>query len=58
MEELLIKLLSQYLVLCGLYQQEKVDIESSDDYFRKVIHYITQDLQNCISSTVSVLCTI
>lgn len=48
------KLLSQYLVLKILYLEEKTDIETSDNFFRKVVHYINQDLQKTIISTVSI----
>nr|XP_023022170.1 MAR-binding filament-like protein 1-1 [Leptinotarsa decemlineata] len=50
-EHSVMKLMSHYLVLSILYIQEKKDIDCSDNFFRKVIHYISQDLENCLSRT-------
>ncbi|KAG5887555.1 hypothetical protein JTB14_002261 [Gonioctena quinquepunctata] len=50
-EDSIKKLLSRYLVLSILYMQEKEDIDGSDKFFRKVIHYISKDLESCIART-------
>ncbi|KAJ8963109.1 hypothetical protein NQ318_018574 [Aromia moschata] len=41
------KFLSQYILLGMLYVQEKNDIDNSDQFFRKILHYISKDLQSC-----------
>ncbi|CAH1155470.1 unnamed protein product [Phaedon cochleariae] len=51
-DDAILKLLSHYLVLKILYTGEKKQIDGSYSFFRKVIHYISKDLENCKSRTV------
>ncbi|XP_018565896.1 uncharacterized protein LOC108906935 [Anoplophora glabripennis] len=50
-EDMVIKFLSQYILLKILYIQEKKDIDNSDQFFRKILQYINKDLQSCTLRT-------